>query len=94
MKMKKTENRKKMTDEELRDWYDKTSMVDQGIVRPVKMTFAKGLKIKIVSPRRLVALRLEDDTLAKIKEIAAHKGLNYSTLMRMWITERLRQEKA
>ncbi|MBI3552467.1 MAG: hypothetical protein HY077_08100 [Elusimicrobia bacterium] len=86
--------KKKMTEEELRDWYDKTSMVDQGIVRPVKVTFAKDFKARVVGPRRLVALRLEADTLEKIKVLAVQKGLNYSTLMRMWITERLRQEKA
>ena len=55
--MKKREKQKKMTDEELRDWYDKTSMFDQGIIRPVKVTFAKNIKIKIDGPRRLVALR-------------------------------------
>ena len=79
---------KRMTDEELRDWYDRTSEIDQGWpVRIVKMKFTK-----VVYPRTLVALRLEADALAAIKRIAASKGLNFSTLMRLWITERLQKE--
>ena len=73
-------------DRALRDYYDRTSELDQGKkVRHAAMTFPK--------PRRLVALRLEEETIEAIRRLAAHKGLNYSTLMRMWITERLRQEK-
>ena len=45
-------------------------------------------------PRRLIALRLEEATLAGVKRLAAERGLNFSTLMRMWITERLRREGA
>ncbi len=76
-----------MTDRELRDYYDRTSEVSEG--RPgrlVHMTFPK--------PRRLVAMRIEEDTLEAVKRIAAARGLNYSTLIRMWITERLRREMA
>ena len=43
-------------------------------------------------PRKLIALRLEEETLAGVKRLAAERGLNFSTLMRMWITERLRRE--
>ena len=76
-----------MTDLELRDYYDRTSELEQGLpIKEVKMTFPK--------PRRLVGIRLEPESLAAIQRLAARKGLNYSTLMRMWITERLRQEKA
>lgn len=75
-----------MSDKELRDYYDRTSLFEQGKEgKPVIMTFPK--------PRRLVALRLEPETVEAIRRLAAHKGINYSTLMRMWITERLRQEK-
>lgn len=75
------------TDAELRRFYDKSSSLQEGKrVRPVKMGFPK--------PRRLVALRLEEETLEAVRRLAAQKGLNYSTLMRMWITERLRDENA
>ena len=72
-------------DKALRKYYDRTSSLEEGgPIRPVSMTFPK--------PRRLVALRLEEETIAAVRRIAAQKGLNYSTLMRMWITERLGQE--
>jgi len=35
---------------------------------------------------------MEKETLDAVKRLAARKGLNFSTLMRMWITERLRVE--
>ena len=76
-----------MTDAELREWYDRTSMLEQeGPGRRVRMTFPK--------PRCLIAMRLEEETVAAVKRLAAERGLNYSTLLRMWITERLRRETA
>ena len=70
----------------LRKHYDRTSSLEQGReVRRVSLAFPK--------PRRLVALRLEEETVAGVRRLAAEKGLNYSTLMRMWITERLRRER-
>ncbi len=73
-------------DEDVRTFYDRNSSLTQrGRVKSVRLAFAK--------PRRLVALRLEEETIAAIRELAQQKGLNYSTLMRVWITERLRQER-
>ena len=51
------------------------------------------MKMSCPKPRRLVALRLDEAILEGIKRHAARKGLNYSTLMRMWLTERLRRER-
>lgn len=72
-------------DRALRKRYESSStLAEGGPLRAVRMSFPK--------PRRLVALRLEEETLAGVKRMAAERGLNYSTLMRMWITERLRRE--
>ena len=72
-------------DRALRKFYDESSTLAQGgKVRAVRMSFPK--------PRKLIALRLEEETLAGVKRLAAERGLNFSTLMRMWITERLRHE--
>ena len=60
-------------------------MLAEGKIMPVQMSFPR--------PRRLVALRLDEETLADVRRLASEKGLNYSTLMRMWITERLRRER-
>lgn len=76
-----------MTDRELRDYYDKHSALEEGArIRPVKIEFT--------NPRVLIAMRLDDKTLVELKKVAARKGLNYSTLARMWITEKLREERA
>ena len=73
-------------DSDLRNYYARSSSLHEGREgERVALSFPK--------PRRLVALRLDEDTLDAVRRLAAHKGLNYSTLMRMWITERLRQER-
>ena len=74
-----------MTDRELRDYYDTHSAMGKGPLRPVKIEFR--------NPRILIALRIDDEILVGLKRVAQRKGLNYSTLARMWITERLRDEK-
>ena len=85
--MAKKKKSRGMTDRELRDWYDTHSMLEEkGPLKLVKMTFPK--------PREIISMRLEEKTIEGIKKVAARKGLNYSTLIRMWITERLRSEEA
>lgn len=85
--MAKKKKRRELTDRELRDYYDKHSTLEEGgRIRPVKIEFT--------NPRVLIAMRLDDETLIGLKKVAARKGLNYSTLARMWITEKLREEQA
>ncbi len=38
---------------------------------------------------RLLTLRLDEPTLTELKEFADNKGLGMSTLVRMWVKERL-----
>ncbi len=42
----------------------------------------------------LVSFRIPAELIAAVKRIAAERGLPYQTLMRSWISERLRQETA
>lgn len=42
----------------------------------------------------LVSLRMPDEMVAAVKEIAARRHLPYQTLMRSWIAERLDQEQS
>ncbi|MFA6029278.1 MAG: hypothetical protein WC969_05455 [Elusimicrobiota bacterium] len=73
------------SDAALRRYYDASStLAAGGRIERVGAAFAR--------PRRLVALRIDEEALSAIRRIALAKGLNYSTLMRMWITERLRRE--
>jgi predicted DNA binding CopG/RHH family protein len=84
--MTKAKKKAEISDKALREYYDQHSTLQAGgQIQPVAISFLK--------PRRLVALRLEEETVSAIKHIAAQKGLNYSTLMRMWLTERLVSER-
>jgi predicted DNA binding CopG/RHH family protein len=41
-----------------------------------------------------ISLRLAPGQIATLKVIAAGKGIGYQTMLRMWITERMQQEKS
>ena len=40
-----------------------------------------------------ISLRLSPGQIMTLKVIAARKGIGYQTMLRMWITERLQQER-
>ena len=42
---------------------------------------------------RAASVRFQEGTLKKLKSIARDKGLNYTTLIRMWVMEKLKQEQ-
>lgn len=39
-----------------------------------------------------ISLRLDPETVAKLKVIAQSKGIGYQTLIRLWVLERLQSE--
>lgn len=43
-------------------------------------------------PLKQISLRLAPSQIERLKHIAATKGIGYQTMLRMWITERVRQE--
>ncbi|HQK79653.1 MAG TPA: hypothetical protein PK621_08160 [Syntrophales bacterium] len=43
----------------------------------------------VLKKDRIVTLRLDDSTISDLKKIAAQKGLGVSSLVRMWVRERL-----
>jgi predicted DNA binding CopG/RHH family protein len=53
---------------------------------PVTVRFSKNLS-------RAVAIRLDPDTLEAIRKQAYDKGIGPTTLMRMWIMERIQAEQ-
>ncbi len=44
------------------------------------------------STKKAISIRVDEPALAKLKSVAAKKGLGYQTLMRMWVLERLERE--
>ena len=43
-------------------------------------------------PKKQISLRLDPDTIDRLKAISDQKGIGYQTLIRMWVMERLTQE--
>jgi predicted DNA binding CopG/RHH family protein len=78
-------------DEEAAEFWDTHSFADyiDDTERVDDVTFAPNcLKLK------QVCLRLSPPMIERAKQIAASKGIRYQTLLRMWITERVKQEEA
>ncbi|NOY68725.1 MAG: hypothetical protein GXP53_04440 [Deltaproteobacteria bacterium] len=42
---------------------------------------------------RVVTLRLDESTIGKIKKVAVEKGIGVSTLIRIWVRERVAEGK-
>lgn len=55
-------------------------MVKDFLPKPENLVFRK---------QRVLTLRLDEPTLDELKEIANRKGLGMSTLVRMWVKEKL-----
>ena len=73
--------------EEEAEWWDTHDITDYlDELKPVKVRFAKNLSEGI-------NIRLDPETLAKLRQIAQEKGIGPTTLARMWILEHLREEQ-
>jgi len=51
--------------------------------------FLPGPEDLVFRKERVLTLRLDEPTLDELKEVANSKGLGMSTLVRMWVKERL-----
>jgi hypothetical protein len=56
--------------------------------------FLPGPKTLILRKERVVAVRLDDSTVSELKKVADQKGLGVSSLVRMWVRERLTKAHA
>lgn len=71
------------SDEEAARFWETHSFEDYiGDTRPGEISFIKR-------PKKAVTIRLDPDDVKKVEKIAAKKGLNYTTLIRMWVKEHL-----
>ncbi len=72
--------------EEEAEWWDTHSFVDYlDEMEPVKLRFAKNLS----SP---IPVRLNESDRTQLAQIASDQGVGTSTLIRMWVKERLKQQ--
>jgi predicted DNA binding CopG/RHH family protein len=74
--------------EEEAAFWDTHSTADyESEFRPVRARFAKRLSTG-------VTIRLDPDTLEKLRVVAQEHGIGPTTLIRMWILERLKHKEA
>ena len=75
--------------EEAEFWatHDSTEYLDD--TEPVDVTFVDARP-----PKKQISLRLDADAIEELKAVAQHKGIGYQTLIRIWVMERLAQERA
>jgi predicted DNA binding CopG/RHH family protein len=74
--------------EEAEFWatHDSTQYLDHS--EAVEATFED------VRPRKTqISLRLDAESIAELRTVARRKGVGYQTLIRMWVMERLAQER-
>ena len=71
--------------EEMAEWFDTHDMADyQDEFKTVRAKFAKNLSEGL-------NVRLDPETLDKLRHIAKEKGIGPTTLARMWIMEHLKE---
>jgi len=75
--------------EEAEFWstHDATQFLDQS--EPVDVKFVDARP-----PRTRIALQLDPTTIDELKNVARNKGVDYHTLVRSWVIERLKRELA
>ncbi|MBI4318187.1 MAG: hypothetical protein HY675_06830 [Chloroflexi bacterium] len=73
--------------EEEARWFDTHDMADyQDEFKPVKARFAKNLS-------KGITIRLDQDTLEALRAYAHERGLGPTTVIRMWVLERLKEQR-
>jgi len=74
--------------EEEAEWFDTHDMADyQDEFKTVKARFARNLS-------QGITIRLDPETLRQVRSLAHEKGIGPTTLIRMWILERLREAQS
>lgn len=65
-------------------------------LKKVKVELSEPLKAKMSERRKakkLISLRLEPEQIESLKVVASKRSIGYLTLIRMWINEKLLQER-
>ena len=76
------------------DTHSMASLWDQ--LEAVKVKLSSSLAAKMRERRKakkLISLRLEQNQIESLKNVASRKGIGYLTLIRMWVMERLSREQ-
>ncbi len=93
--MMKTKTAKKPSIAE--EYYDKRDILGEIVEEEVVMSLDEALRKDISSGKRKrklqnVSIKLDPLYLVSIKKVATQKGIPYQTLVRLWVTEKIRKE--
>ena len=76
------------SEQEESDFWDTHSITDY-----LDDTTEVDITVIDARPRKeQISLRLDRETITRLKELASQRGIGYQTLIRMWVMERLNQE--
>jgi len=86
--------RKELTD---REYYDTHGVLGNIIDEDIDLSLEDALTEEIITGRRKrrlrnVSIKIDPLYLQSIKKIATLKGIPYQTLVRQWLTEKIRKE--
>jgi hypothetical protein len=73
-------------EEEAKFWDTHSTADYEGEFKPVRVRFGKRLSSG-------VTIRLDPDTLQNLRAVAQESGIGPTTLIRMWVLERLKQRE-
>ena len=83
------------TDEEERAFWETHRPGDYvSTMTPARVQVSGRLRERVKERKKNLTLRMEPSRVQEIKAVAHDMGVPYQTLMRMWIVERLRRERA
>jgi predicted DNA binding CopG/RHH family protein len=74
------------TEEEAAFWDTHSTADYEAEFKPVRVRFAKRLSTG-------VTIRLDPDTLTQLRTMAHERGIGPTTLIRMWVLERLKEKQ-
>jgi predicted DNA binding CopG/RHH family protein len=77
------------TDEEAAEYFDAHDTSDLAETLPE----VPGPIVDARRPLKPISLRLPPETIAAAKRVAGEKGVGYQVLLRLWIAERLAEER-
>ena len=92
--MKSKTSKRRLSDEE---YYDSRGVLKEILDQDIELSLDEALRRDILEGKRKrklknVSIKIDPLYLLSIRKIATQKGLPYQTLVRQWLTEKVRKE--
>lgn len=92
--MQQKGTKRKLTDEE---YYDSRGVLKEILHEDIELSLDEALRLDIIEGKRKrklrnISIKIDPLYLQSIRKIATRKGIPYQTLVRQWLTEKVRKE--